>query len=86
LWYQAAAYRESGPGLNKIPDDVISGLFVASFYLRAQFYDMLSEMFNWEELPAGDEHPLGTLERKRMDTVIGRRYTRKGGRWSRRTR
>jgi hypothetical protein len=47
LWHQAGAYRESGPGLGKIPDDVIACMFVLSFYLRAVFYDKLALLFHW---------------------------------------
>lgn len=45
IWSQANAYRESGPGVKRIPDDVIAGLFVATFYLRFEFWDELSKMF-----------------------------------------
>lgn len=49
LWHQANLYRESGPRLHKIPDDLIAGLFVASFYLRFRFWGELSKMFKWNE-------------------------------------
>lgn len=49
LWHQAGAYRETGPSLNKIPDDLIAGLFVASFYMRFQFWNALSRLYNWRK-------------------------------------
>ena len=74
IWHQAAAYRESGVGLSKIPDDITSALFVASFYMRARFYNALSEMFNWQGIKDRED-----AEDSLREIELGRakgRYTR----------
>ncbi len=67
LWHQATLYRESGPRMHKIPDDLIAGLFGARFYLRFRFWGQLSPLFNWEEQLVQEPDPLdvGTKARSR---------------------
>lgn len=55
LWHQAQSYRDSGVGVEKIPDDLISCFFVAALWLRTRFYDSLALKFHWEENPDDDE-------------------------------
>lgn len=76
IWSQANAYRETGVGVNKIPDDVIAGLFVGTFYLRYQFWGELSKMFPHL---AGENRPEKmerTGDRKTQRTRYGRRGRR----------
>jgi len=80
LWHQAKAYRESGPGVHKLPDDVIAGMFVSAFYLRYEFWDTLRQLFGWNEKARNrresqDENPAAR-------TTISR-YRRRGGRYRR---
>ena len=73
LWHQANAYRESGPGVHKIPDDVLAGLFVASFYLRYQFWDVLKDILG-QERKARNAKPEAQLPPQ------SNRYSRRSGR------
>jgi hypothetical protein len=82
LWHQASAYRESGPGIHKIPDDVLAALFVASFYLRIRFYEKLSARFDWEKLGLAPKKDPKEEEKISRSRYIGRR----GGRYGRATR
>ena len=77
LWYQAQIYRESGPGTHKLADDILAGLFVSSFYLRAAFWSRLSELFHWNS-DIVVQHPMLVLKNK------GGRYARRTNRYSRR--
>lgn len=78
LEHQARVYRESGTGKHKLPDDILSGLFVASFYLRATFYRELAALFEWDFPDLDPAAP--------PDIAIGQRsrYTRRGNRYVRR--
>lgn len=83
LWHQAKAYREAGPGLNKIPDDVIACMFVSSYYLRFEFWNALAKIFGFnrgqrKDNESQDENPSARA------TVS--RYHRRAGRYARRGR
>ena len=71
LWRQASAYREEGVGLHKIPDDVLAGMFVSSFYLRYEFYEELSKRLNWQ-----DTYEVQTNEFKKAANARATRYAR----------
>jgi hypothetical protein len=78
IWAQANAYRETGPGVHAIPDDVISGLFVATFYLRYEFWEELTKMFPHL---TGDQRPekferTGDAPKKKRRARYGRRGSR----------
>jgi len=45
LYYQARSYRESGVGINKIPDDIIVTFFIAAYVLRQLYHGYLSEKY-----------------------------------------
>ena len=80
LWHQAKAYREDGPGANKIPDDVIAGMFVSAFYLRYDFWNALSKIFGWNK-----ERRRNELQTENPEAVAtASRYGRRAGRYSRR--
>lgn len=80
LTHQASAYRETGAGRERLPDDLIAGLFVASYYLRYQFYDALARIFNWDEQLTQEDVTKETIRK------IHSRYSRAGGRYGRKRR
>lgn len=45
LWHQASVYREYGPGVKGIPDDIICTLFVLSYFLRLIYSASLSSKY-----------------------------------------
>ena len=79
LVHQANAYRETGSGRERLPDDLISGLFVASFYMRYHFYDALARIFNWDEEGVG----VTEIEDSTVRTIAGRYAARLGTRYGR---
>ena len=81
LWYQAQIYREAGPGTHKLADDILAGLFVSSFYLRAAFWARLAELFHWDQAEV-IQHSRLNLE---MAPTRRNRYARRGSRYRRGT-
>ena len=81
LWDQGAAYRESGPGLRGIPDDLIATLFVGTFWLRQAFAYELEKLFpkNLPGLRKGDELANQAIQTSRY----GRRGRRGRSRYGR---
>jgi hypothetical protein len=77
LWYQARTYRESGPGTNKLPDDILSCMFISSFYMRAAFWSQLAELFHWDQEQVIQHPTFEAVETGRT------RYARRGGRYRR---
>jgi hypothetical protein len=85
LWHQARVYRESGPGVKKIPDDIISTLFIAAYCLRAMYHGLLDPRYMLQE---GEEEE-NSLEETLFEQMMResreneRRYARGGGRYRR---
>ena len=81
LWHQARSYRETGPGLQQLPDDLIAGMFVSSFYLRFQFWRRLSELFHLEDKPVKP----GAESAEIPENLAKGRYQRRGRRYARKS-
>lgn len=77
LVHQANAYRETGAGRDRLPDDLIAGLFVASFYLRYHFYDALARIFDWDK----DMVDTADIEESTIRVIAGRYGGRSGTRY-----
>jgi len=80
LWYQASVYREFGPGVKKIPDDIISTMFVLSYFLRLLYLSDLPKKYS----PPGEEKD--ETEKIMAEAALRhaeQRYARTGGRYGR---
>jgi len=57
LWYQAAIYRETGEGKNKLADDILASIFVYTLSLRIEgtFWDKLVDRYHWDEVAAEED-------------------------------
>ena len=49
LWTEAKEYREVGRGVKKLPDDTLSALFAASWYMRWRYYNELPAKLQMEK-------------------------------------
>lgn len=70
LWHQASVYREYGPGVKSIPDDIICTLFVLSYFLRQIYsaslgrrYALPGELEAEEEVRAAEANFMQAMER-----------------------
>lgn len=72
LWHQCAIYREGGAGVKHLADDIVSTLFVATYYLRATYISVLgSKYLLADELAAetvGEGASIGSDTRYRRST------------------
>lgn len=83
LWHEAACYRESGPGVHKLPDDMLSALFSLCLYVRITKHALLPDELKWDEHKAKSLHDqLREQETKKVSKHS--RYGRKSGRYTRR--
>lgn len=87
LWHQARVYRESGPGVKKIPDDIIQTLFVAAYCLRAMYHGQLDPRYMLKEEEEPENLAETLFEQMIRDSKEDElRYARKGGRYRRSAR
>lgn len=70
LWHQATVYREYGVNQKNLPDDLISTLFVGTFFLRFKFQDKLDVLFGRRN-----------EKQEQIDAINRSRYQRRGGRY-----
>lgn len=49
LWTEAKEYRETGVGVKKLPDDTLSALFAAAWYMRWRYYNELPDELQMEK-------------------------------------
>jgi len=83
LWHQASVYREYGPGVKAIPDDIISVMFVLSYFLRQIYsaslgrkYALPGEIAEEEEAKEIEANFKQSMERYERGTT--NRYGRTG--------
>lgn len=76
LWHQASVYREFGPGVKSIPDDIICTLFVLSYFLRQIYsaslgrkYALPGEIAAEEEVKAAEANFSQAMERYERNTA-----------------
>ena len=81
LWYEFSVYRESGPGVRKLPDDGLSCLFLLAYVLRQIYATSLGAKYGQQ----GEDR----AEQELDDLLVGgagesgryeRPYRRYGGR------
>lgn len=84
LWHEARSYRETGIGVNKLPDDILSAFFVGCYYLRALHYAELPDYLK-APLPNTQTDILEEMRKQAQKAEVTSRYVRTGGRYQRRS-